>query len=278
ASGGGTLPAHARQIMYAARGEIQDATGRQLKDQYFIQGLLPDFMKLYPDLTANWDVVFDARGHFTEPHTNREVPLGTLAVRDYLAGETESAYLPHENLIELYPTCRARHRFGAVLFIEKEGFLPLLQKVQLAERYDIAIMSTKGMSSTAARSLVDSVCQRDGVPLLIVRDFDKAGFSIAATLQNDTRRFQFKNELKVYDLGLRLSDVQQWDLQSETVSYGSSDPMPNLRENGATPDEIRFLSSGPVHFQNRTGKRVELNAFTSDQFVKWLESKLQAHG
>ncbi len=27
ASSGGTLPAHARQIMYAARGPIQDATG-----------------------------------------------------------------------------------------------------------------------------------------------------------------------------------------------------------------------------------------------------------
>ena len=32
--------------------------------------------------------------------------------------------------------------FGAVLFIEKEGFLPLFEKVQLAERYDLAIMST----------------------------------------------------------------------------------------------------------------------------------------
>ena len=28
ASSGGTLPAHARQIMYAARGEIQRLTGR----------------------------------------------------------------------------------------------------------------------------------------------------------------------------------------------------------------------------------------------------------
>jgi hypothetical protein len=30
ASGGGTLPANARQIMYAARGHIQRITGRQL--------------------------------------------------------------------------------------------------------------------------------------------------------------------------------------------------------------------------------------------------------
>ena len=34
-----------------------------------------------------------------------------------------------------------------MLFIEKEGFLPLFEAVHLAERYDLAIMSTKGMSN-----------------------------------------------------------------------------------------------------------------------------------
>jgi hypothetical protein len=38
-----------------------------------------------------------------------------------------------------------------VLFIEKEGFMPLFERVHLAERYEIADMSTKGMSVTAAR-------------------------------------------------------------------------------------------------------------------------------
>src|SRR2546425_2699864 len=67
ASSGGTLPAHARQIMYAARGEIQSRTGRQLDDQYFIQTILVDYLNENPDETADWDVVFDARGHFHEP-------------------------------------------------------------------------------------------------------------------------------------------------------------------------------------------------------------------
>ena len=66
--------------MYAARGEIQRLTGRTLDDQYFTQQLLPDFMNQYPNDTADWDVVFDARGHFHEPHTGRIVPLGTLEV------------------------------------------------------------------------------------------------------------------------------------------------------------------------------------------------------
>ena len=42
----------------------------------------------------------------------------------------------------------------------------------------------------------------------------------------------------------------------------------NLRENGATDEEIDFLLD----------QRVELNAFASDEFVEWIEGKLQQHG
>jgi hypothetical protein len=49
-------------------------------------------------------------------------------------------------------------RFGALFFIEKEGFRDLFKSVNLAERYDIAIMSSKGVSVTAARKLADLLC------------------------------------------------------------------------------------------------------------------------
>jgi hypothetical protein len=45
ASGGGKLPAHARQVMYCARGPIQEKTGKPLDDQYFCQTLLPDYLR-----------------------------------------------------------------------------------------------------------------------------------------------------------------------------------------------------------------------------------------
>jgi hypothetical protein len=50
----------------------------------------------------------------------------------------------------------------------------LFEEVQLAERYDLAIMSTKGMSVTASRELVEELCAAHAVPLLILHDFDKA--------------------------------------------------------------------------------------------------------
>jgi hypothetical protein len=61
ASSDDTLPATARQVMYAARPEIQERTGKQLDDQYFSQTLLPDYMEEHG---VDWDVVFDDRGHF----------------------------------------------------------------------------------------------------------------------------------------------------------------------------------------------------------------------
>src|SRR5262249_56665263 len=64
ASANGTLPAHARQIMYAARGPIQDETGETLDDKYFTGKLLPSYILQHPNTTAQWDVVFDAPGHF----------------------------------------------------------------------------------------------------------------------------------------------------------------------------------------------------------------------
>jgi hypothetical protein len=138
------------------------------------------------------------------------VPLGTLDVRRYIldVADTQPPGIDIDIGLSgaVWPTCGPRNRYSAVLFIEKEGFMPLFDKVKLAARYDIAIMSTKGMSVTASRLLVDTLC-KDGVPLLVLHDFDKSGFSIAATLQRDTRRYEFENKVNLIDLGLRLEDV-----------------------------------------------------------------------
>jgi hypothetical protein len=266
ASDNGRLPATATQVMYAARGEIQERTGKQLDRQYFNQTLLPEYMAEHDD---SWDVVFDDRGHFTEPHTKRSFGLGTISVRNYLASIGEPKLVQPSLKIGGIATSGPRGRFGAVLFIEKEGFRPLFERVQLAERHDIAVMSTKGVSVTACRRLVDEMCRKD-VPLLVMHDFDKAGFSILGTLQRDTRRYSFRHNPNVIDLGLRLADVRELDLQPEgTFDRGDLGARRrNLRMNGATKEEIEFLLR----------QRVELNALTSDQLIAWIERNLAEHG
>ena len=277
ASGNGQYPASARQIMYAARPEVMHLTNGKLwkRDEYFTQRLLPAFLREHPEQTQEWDVVFDARGHLREPHTAHMIGLGTLEVRAYcnhwhahIREAVESITLAHD-----CPTKGPGNRYQFALFVEKEGFNPLLEKAQIAERYDLAIMSTKGMSVTASRQLVERLTAQK-VVIGVLHDFDKAGFSILHTLAADTDRYQYSVRPNIVDLGLRLADVQQLGLESERVSYDSEkDPRQNLRASGASEAECRFLVQQD-RYGGWTGKRVELNAMTSPQFVAWLEAKL----
>jgi hypothetical protein len=166
-------------------------------------------------------------------------------------------------------------RFGGVLFIEKEGFDPILEAAQIANRYDLAIASTKGMPVSAVCDLLGEM----QLPVYVVRDFDKAGFSIVGALSRGTRGSR-NAPTHVIDLGLRLADIE--GLEREAVSYPQREwPGYNLQENGATAEEIAVLvdqPSGYRHRQGWAGERVELNAMTSDQFVEWLERKFQEHG
>jgi Protein of unknown function C-terminus (DUF2399) len=281
ASANGTLPANARQIMYAARPLVLEITGGEWvqNSATFTQRYLPEYVDQF---NVNWDVVFDARGHLAEPHTRRDLGIGTLEVRDYLRrwqrtieSEIDLGALLAE--VRRVQTVGPGNRYRNVLFCEKEGFNPLFARARIAERFDVAIMSTKGMSVTASRQLVEHLSAA-GVTIFVLHDFDKSGLTILHTLSHSTWRYRFNERPNVIDLGLRLRDVDELGLASEPVQYDSNvDPRHNLRLSGATEPECDFL----VHGGGRggwEGERVELNAMMSDQFMEWLERKLVEHG
>jgi hypothetical protein len=234
-------------------------------------------MAANPGLTAKWDVLFDDRGHFAEPHTGRRIGVGTLAVRGYI-GEWDGGDAPATvrglSLRHNYPTAGPRNRYRFALLIEKEGFAELLGKAKIAERYDIAIWGIKGLPTTACRRLVDELTEA-GATIFVLHDFDRAGLFILHTLRNDTRRYQFRRRPNVVDLGLRLADARRMGLPPEAVSYKMrADPRTGLLERGATRDEVR-RQSGPKRWE---GERVELNAMSSAQLVGYLEAAFAAHG
>ncbi len=275
-SGNDTLPANARQIMYAARPHIQKVTGKPLGDSYFTQVLLPDYIE---ENDVTWDIVYDARGHFTEPHDGESFGVGTLEVRDYLGGLHEPKIIDAALNQAHVQTNGPSGNFSAVLFIEKEGFDPLVKAARITEKFDLALMSTKGMSVTAARALADEMCHKYDIPLIILHDFDKSGFSIKGTLQRDTRRYQFKNSITTIDIGLSLKDVQAMRLESEYQHHakGSKETLiANVRRNGATNAEIAFMFRD--FDETRSTRRIELNAMTSPQFIAFLERKLKEAG
>jgi hypothetical protein len=288
---GNLLPVKARQVMYAARGAILELTRlSEFNDNNFTQKLLPAYIRAHPEECTGWDVIYDARGHLTEPHTGYSFGIGTMEVRDYLKEIAEydamngKLDVPVPEISMQYPTRGPRNRYKALLFVEKEGFNELFRRVELEKNYDMAPCSSKGMGSTSVRQLFEQLARQfSNLKILVTHDFDKSGFSIAGTLQRSTERFQFEHPPEIINLGLRLEDVERYGLASEPVDY-KSDPGPNLSQNGATEEEIEFLRGEPYTYMDKGkrkqgfhGQRVELNAFTNSQLLEWLEGKLREH-
>jgi hypothetical protein len=276
ASGNGRYTVDKRQFYYAVRDQFQEATGREITADYFSQNLLVKYMNQRPEETAGWKITASPRGTLSIPNTGHDlrIPCGTIAIEEHLRdasnpcepfGDLEGFSLRVE-----WPSVAEGQRYQAVLYIEKEGFDPQLREANIANLFDLAIISCKGQSVTAARMYVDHVCRMGGgVPLFVAHDFDKPGFEISQRLttvsdhavDNDLVKYEFQNEIEVTDLGLRLADVQKYGLKSEKCrcrGYFAADTI-------ATPEEQAFL---------RTNRRVELNAFTAPQFIEWLMAKL----
>jgi hypothetical protein len=271
ASGGRRrLPALARQIFYQARPKIMALTeDKELAYGYFSQTLLPDYIEEHAAICKGWNVVYDARGHFEEPHTNRNIGCGTLEVDNYLRAMAQPEIIPAEFSDANVEIIGPNGGFSGVLFCEKEGFNPLLKAVDLANRYDLMILSNKGVSVTAARKLIDKICGRSKLPLFVLHDFDLAGFMILGTLQRDTRRYEFSNSFEVIDLGLRLDDIAGLEREPAAATKTRASLLrAQVAENGATDAEIEILLR----------ERVELNAMTSDALIAMIERKLKAYG
>jgi hypothetical protein len=151
------------------------------------------------------------------------------------------------------------------------------RRVRLAERYDLAIMSTKGMSVVAARTLLDKIAALvDHV--FVLHDFDVSGFSIFGTLGTSSRRYTFESDLSnvIHDIGLRLAHVEAMGLESETVEVKSRGARrETLWRHGASLEEILFLAPEVATDDCR---RVELNAMTSRQLVDFVEAAFARHG
>jgi hypothetical protein len=278
ASGGGRYTVSKRQLYYSCRKRFAAETGREIEYPYFAKTLLVQYLNRNPEL--GWHITADPRGNLTIPNTGHDtrVPCGTIHIDNHLRVAAKSVK-PFDDMSKAkidveWPSLAAGVRYQGVLYIEKEGFGPLLEESRIAERFDLAILSCKGMSVVAARKFVDHVCyQGGGVPLFVAHDFDKSGFEIAQRLvsvsaaarEAERVTYEFQNRIHMIDLGLRLADAERYGLEGEPCDFRGRFP----RDTIATPEEQEFL---------RSGQRIELNEFTSPEFVEWLVDKLREAG
>jgi Topoisomerase 6 subunit A/Spo11, Toprim domain len=264
ASSNGAYPTSPRQIYYVLRPKVLQLTGKETLDYgYFAANLLPRYLQDNP--TDDWRIYFKARGTLREPHTARQIPLGTAEVSNYQRRWTNGEAKFGFDMPDWSPdTVGPQNRFGGLLVVEKDGIADLLILAGVGERFDLAIVGNEGQSVEAELRLADAL----GLPVFVLHDFDRTGLTICQNLREGTWRYRYQNEFEVIEIGLRLDQVR--DLEKEPISKENLKSVGDDRlvECGAVDEEVEFLRS----------HRVELNALITEDLVKLVETALTEHG
>lgn len=240
ASGGGQYRYQQRQLFYALRPYLLDATG-QAPSMGTVAAYITDWENEYGEAPGMYR---DARGIVYHPHLRQEIPLGTLSVEAYT---------------------RPTWTFNKVLYIEKEGFFPLLKDEQWPERHDCALLTSKGQATRAVKDLIDLLGETsEEITFYCVHDADAYGTLIYHALQEATRS-RPERRVHIVNLGLEPWEGLEMGLQTEPVT---SDKKRHPVGDYVPAEWGEWLQ----------GRRIELNAMTTGQFIEWLDLKMAEHG
>jgi len=240
ASGQGVYKFSQRQLYYAIRPYVIAQMDKQLDYNYFCRVITE-----YEAKNGNIPAMYrDPRGVLYHPHLKEEIPIGTISVENYE---------------------RPEWTFNKILYSEKEGFFTILKDAKFPERFDCALLTSKGYASRAVKDLFDFLGDTDEEILFFcIHDADAAGTKIYETLQEGTMARPGRR-VKIINLGLEPQEALEMGLEVEPAERAIS----RRPVAGYLDDKWReWLQDN----------RVELNAMTSPQFLEWLEAKISAHG
>lgn len=249
ASENGRYQVPARNLYYAVRPRVQQIITDELSYKYFDK-VLVDYQHESGPIRGLYR---DPRGELLEPHTATTVPLGTREVAGYTIPQ---------------------HLYSAILYIEKEGFGPILRESQLAERYDLAIASGKGQPVEAVRALF-ARAERGDYRLFVLHDADPAGYSIARTIATATKRMPH-HRVDVIDLGLTVDAAIEHDMPTE--QFTRSNALPYWMPPQLTDTEREWFEGDRIFGRQHECTRVELNAFTPSDLIGYIEAGLDQAG
>lgn len=239
-SGNGDFIFSQRQLYYAIRPYIMKAFGGKQPSYTYFCTIITDYEMEYGDIEGMYR---DPRGTLYHPHTGEEIPLGTIAVQNY---------------------SRPQWTFNKIIFIEKEGYFASLREVGFPEKYDCALLSSKGYASRAVKDLFDLLGETDEeIQFFCVHAADAAGTKIFETLQEATNARPGR-KVRVINLGLDPDEAVEMDLQVESFESNRRRPV---------ADYVSYEWSDWLQ-----SHRVELNAMSTPEFIDWLEGKLEEYG
>lgn len=244
-AGGGMYAFSQRQVYYS----IRPLLAFDLKYDTFCKNLT-----LFEQIHGEIENLYrDNRGTLVLPHSRKEMPVGTVNVKRFERPEWE---------------------FHRVLYAEKEGLFPLLLSANWPERWDCALLTSKGFASRAAKDLIDALGEGDEpLELFCIHDADAAGTMIYQSLVEATPT-RGARKIEIHNLGL-----EPWEALFEWkyIEGNNGEPLPEEtleRESGAKKKAVaRYASEWEDWLQ---GHRVELNAMTAPQLIAWLDRKMEA--
>jgi hypothetical protein len=257
--GGTSLPYSARSLFYKVRPLVQQFTSKPLVDTYFTQTLLPEYQRIRGTLDG---LYYEPRGELHEPHDldgRRTTPLGTRQVLAY----TPPAWT-----------------YDKILVVEKAGLWEVLRASRIADRYDMAIITSEGYGTEACRSLLASMPPGD-VTIFSLHDADHAGYNLSAILGEETVRMP-GHHVDVIDLGLTVDEAIARGMEPETYTRAAALPTRILpRLTPAAREWFTGTESSWDHYgrpKQWQCRRVELNAFSSPGLIAYIEEGLARHG
>jgi hypothetical protein len=255
-SGGGAYPFPTRNLFYKVRPRVQRYTDAELKGPYFSQTLVVEYEREHGLIPGHYR---DPRGELHEPHTGTTVRLGSREV----AGYTLPEYV-----------------FDKILYVEKEGFEPVLKAAQLADRYDLAIAYGKGQPVEAVRALFERAEAGD-YRLFVLHDADPWGYTIARAMAEETRRMP-DYRVDVVDLGLTVGDAVSHGPPLERETFTRRKELPWWMPSRLSGQERAWFQGQlltETWSRNRQWActRVELNAFSTPDLITYIEAGLERH-
>jgi DNA topoisomerase 6 subunit A-like protein len=247
---------NARSLFYAVRALYANRPERPankptLVYHYFSQHMIPEYQERFGPIPG---LIREPRGRLLEPHTAETVELGTEEVGGY--------HFPD-------------YVFDKILLIEKEGQMPLFRASEIAERHDMALVSSKGYATDAIRELLGKAHQGD-YQLFIFHDADPDGYSLAQTLNEETHRMPGYS-VEVIDIGLFAVDGQRLGLDMEPFVRTKGLPKKIISGLNAL-ERTMFVGEqlGPKSWQCH---RYEIDALQpASRRIEYVEEQLRENG
>lgn len=157
---------------------------------------------------------------------------------------------------------------NAVIMVEK--LYRVMRENEFDKRLDKTIIWTQGFSTEAARDMMIRASKL-GLKVIVAHDYDVNGVLTLTTLKEPTKRRNSFIEGEVIDLGLTYEQLKRLKVRPEPISLSKEDrgKLEGLFRGGKiTEEEYGFLKT----------HRVELNALTPSQLLRWLEEELESRG